>query len=125
MDPIARLKAFISRSQQQLAAYLEQHQVANRAEAHDLMWETLNDTCHQIVDRREAYVRTRRRGAVRPVWQVGRSLNELYERLTVLSQASEWAQSQVEAMIDDMIICFEQAIEYFIRGAELWREAAA
>jgi hypothetical protein len=125
MDPIARLKSFIFCSQRQLAAYLAQHPNANRDEAHNLMWKTLIDTCHQLIDRREAYIRTRRRGTVRPSWCCDRSLDKLYSRLTALSQVSPWAESQVEVLVDEMIICFEQAIEYFIRGAELWRETAA
>jgi hypothetical protein len=125
MDPtIARFKLFIAGIQRQLTSYLELHPHANFEEASNT-WRTLIDTCHQLIDRREAYIRTRRRGTVRPSWCCDRSLDKLYSRLTALSQASSWAKSQVEVLVDEMIICFEQAIEYFIRGAELWRETAA
>jgi hypothetical protein len=125
MDPIDRLKAYISDRMRQMTEFLKQPTEQYRRSEYETQMITVIDSCHCLVDRREGYIRTARRGTPRPVWVSQRSLEDLYQRIKDLTNLSERARNAVDKLVDEMIICLEQAIEYFIDKRQLWLDVAS
>lgn len=118
MDPIEPFVLFMQSIRFRMLAYLDQHPEVDVEYFSTCVLPTMVTTCHQLIDRREGYIKTGRRGIPRKESTTNRDVKELYDRLRKLYDGADERQYHVEILIDDMQVLIELAVECFQLGAE-------